>query len=1701
MISTKERNLRKTIFFTLKTIALILVICFVLEYPAPMIKKAQAAEKVYYVSDIKIFQAKTVEDAQRKCEQEGYICTKKNLNAGAGKGGITLGLEKVYDEDETVVIMGYKVTENKNKALYDISLLHMDDGYQIKDYAEANEEMEKSNTGAAETMYASANEFAFNYKKGSPKAKEAYEGLNLFSIPEAGNAKLGDYIISKKASVSFFAKVITRASAGAVNAITNFLATGLTPMKKATDEETGEKVDVTWATKVKDNNLWEVLEDENTTKDEFDSFDKDYRDEADAFFKQLQQFATNYENGKASFNATKYVNSVKGADVEDVVEDLDKPSDADNAMIYVNAYKFLNEHEAFEGMPLGEYLVKIGKKTSEEVDLRRLYPILDSMSSAQRKMVGMSGILSAISSLGENKKVEEAESLVDKAKSKMKELMDVESFSIWINTNPEMADKKVAFTSDAIRLQGAGKLVNAAGRDKWDDAKKTIQQVMNWINVGSSVITVATWLAGQYGIAGAIVAAKASTSLISATAAAIAGKAIAFSAVVSSWAGIFSLVLLGLTIIFAIVTAIIDYIKKHKAKEYTDMPDYTIDTRSVNGKNVNLTYKAVKDDHGRIADLNAYRAQTGWVCMYATDDPKAGSAIRADENGNVFNIVYGDANNQAGYDCASYFGQITPGNCNTGAKKDEVNGIYINYYTENSLKNRPNSTEASTEKTDNTEVKKSDNTNKKLYYSDLVVVSGKSPEIVKSKIAKKKGDYKFYDQNLCPDARRVKLDEPQYTYIGYQTTTDPDEAIRDIRVGTFAQKGNLTFGELSYAWAGHLGYPADKKDEDKELPEDLDGLFYTIDKNAGTPIEVGKLHLVSNNSDAKAGWEPVTTFSGLPYNFATSRYSGAAEDASSRFIVRPYSYTGYMTEDDNKWENQKAFLYYEPEKKYTSGTKYLSGVFFAFGTDSETGPLYYEATEAKISDFYDTLSAIPFVEEPGASKGVNLAQPYFYKGYIVDSNQKYLRMYYTWSYNPHRALTDVKAFRGVPYLSNLPYTISKAVAYSDKPSGSASKSASYAAATVAVQRSVGNKEYVIRAVAQQNAYMAPDGLLGNTRFDEAHEGFTRESQGGFNFSNKPMPLLPTNLYVTGYVENSHPLTLDDVVISKTRHDATNNNGTITCNVSDETTLGGNKPKGDFSSIQDLKDPHSTTAFNISYPSWTDNDGDPDDSDEKNGSHFHKASTTLYMYIKHPNVKARYISRIFVGAAARDTLNKEDNKELTDDEKENNDRQVDLAAISSAVSAASDEIIHYDVAGDPTKSWYNQVKAGKEAKPPKKGDPAAYVSVARTDDPDEAVRSILLFKSDNKTVADQIRVDGAVYYCASAKTPIKMSNGKQYFLYYSHNQGTVPGKPFTELDISEDVFISGRATALVVDHADVTEYNVDEGKTETKTYAKPHGDPTMQNFIHGKYEAQKVYYNKIFTASADTAKEAQLGLLEQGCTEFCNIDLNKGAGGKCVYFGYRGFTLNQDKINSNSTAEARALEEENQLQEAVYDIICTVGEEFHPEGILSDRYQIYYAPVAMQNDNNNLVGTDLNDGTTGPKIYMYYTTMHVANKYNKTAKNDPSKKLSAMPKDYLHSPLTKIGFALNDYVPYSKDLEASSSGAKEQKAWEYVMNSDNKSHLDLNEGAVSFDSDHMMTDNRITMFAQREDGSVKKSAEITGGYSTALITENKLYLNK
>ena len=48
------------------------------------------------------------------------------------------------------------------------------------------------------------------------------------------------------------------------------------------------------------------------------------------------------------------------------------------------------------------------------------------------------------------------------------------------------------------------------------------------------------------------------------------------------------------------------------------------------------------------------------------------------------------------------------------------------------------------------------------------------------------------------------------------------------------------------------------------------------------------------------------------------------------------------------------------------------------------------------------------------------------------------------------------------------------------------------------------------------------------------------------------------------------------------------------------------------------------------------------------------------------------------------------------------------------------------------------------------------------------------------------------------------------------------------------------------------------------------------------------------------------------------------------------------------------------------------------------------------------------------------------------------------------------------------------------------------------GIVKFDYDHVPTDNRITAFIQREDGSAKSWGEITGGFVSESMTVGTIY---
>ncbi|MBP1588091.1 MAG: hypothetical protein ILO53_06815, partial [Clostridia bacterium] len=99
-------------------------------------------------------------------------------------------------------------------------------------------------------------------------------------------------------------------------------------------------------------------------------------------------------------------------------------------------------------------------------------------------------------------------------------------------------------------------------------------------------------------------------------------------------------------------------------------------------------------------------------------------------------------------------------------------------------------------------------------------------------------------------------------------------------------------------------------------------------------------------------------------------------------------------------------------------------------------------------------------------------------------------------------------------------------------------------------------------------------------------------------------------------------------------------------------------------------------------------------------------------------------------------------------------------------------------------------------------------------------------------------------------------------------------------------------------------------------------------------------------------------------------------------------------------------------------------------------------------------------------------------------------------------LTQLALSQYDRVPYNTSLAGTMEDTQNSvRPWEYVMLADGSRAADLNEGTVAFiNTAHFAYDNRITMFVQRSDGSVKPAGEITGGFVERSMTVGIAYSN-
>lgn len=1621
-----------------------------------------AQDQTIYLSELMTFEAEDEAAARADCESKGYNFVNKNVNEGTSK-------KPVY--------LGYKTTLNEKDAIYEIRLLAMDRGYEIKDKKAMQEEYMKQQTELAETLEAATAEFVSNFADESPKAIDAYNGMNLIVIPEEGNQKLGDFLLAGKGTKDFFAKFIVQASSATLNSVISYLSAGLAQYHKDA-EQSGDKDTTSWGAMVADSALWYVIE-EDLSEDEENELYKQYGDLAQGLHKQFQDFTSHIECAEQRYTG-KQVSTDES--LESVIENTEKMENDETDALYLDVYEKLNNYQATEDMPLGEYIVNLGKMTSDAVDLKLIYPIVDSMSYAQCRMAIHSGLLGAASNVGKNERSSEYNSLLAKTKEKMKSLTSNDFYSIWLNADPDFETSKVAYTSDAIRKNAAQADLE---KDTTDVGHQTIERVLKWAGIVSSSLTVITFIIGKYALAGVLtLIAKFAAEATVATITSVLTTLTTISTVLSTIGLFVGLFILAFTIVYYFMRWILGLIKKSKPKEYTDMPDYVVDAPKTKFGSANVKYKAVKNSVGKIGDLNGYEGQQGWVCMYYTKDTRVGSPIIADDENNIFNVIYGNSSRQNGYDSVNFFGEINPGNCNTFAKNDDVNGIYIHYRTAKSLNNQM----ADAPSTYTPSI------TGKQYYEDIIVRTGKTEMEAKNRIAAK--GYYLIDYNLTPSPYSGHepyddVDETYYTYIGYSITTDPNEAIRDIRVATFLPNSTVNFGDIGYGCGGTIGYKANSSEEDKEFPGDLSGLYITKSPKAGSPIPEGNIHIVDDYSKAQPGWELVTTFSGAPYDFNSVYISGLiAEKAGG--VGQPAKMIGARMDptEDEKWNHKKTLVYYQPEVTYTSGTKYLSGMFFVEGYDVKNG--FREAFEGSnsvsVNGLIEEIKKYPnaAVVEDNLFSSVNFIgiEPFEMDG------ERYSHLCYTYSYNPFRAIYDASIYQSSPYVTSLPYNLSKAATYSDKKAGGAETNVNYVAASV-LSNQAGLETQGCRGFLSQNVYINQV-FLESSR-SSGSEWCSKTLPEGINYGYQKTNLLPTGLYVAGYTENKNPLTLEDVIISSKGYEGKMNNNVITFDVTGEKTISGKEAVGDFVSIQELKNPFSLKPYNIASPTIY----YYDDEDRTNS-----ATVTKYIYIRKKVTKGKYISRVFVGSYCKEDYTPQD-KDNEEDEYKSLSSSTDHQAMLSASQVASGEVIMYNLSNTNEYQWFNYNEDGiSQLKPANEYTYASYISVARTDREEDAVRGLLLFKSDEDAVAEQIQVQGMTYYCASNTTPLRIvkndSEGndpkkdkmeyEKYYLYYTYNKGANPGKPLTEISISSDPFTSGQATVLCTDKEDVVAY--EGGKKVIKEAAITYGNTELNAFIHTAYEhGTNTYFNKLYIGEGNTKKEAMFDLLQQGCTEFCDIDLNVASGGKYIYFGYRGYTVDDDIIKMLPTEDAREIELKNQQIGAVYDIICTVGEPFHPEGINTERYQLHYDPVSSVN---------LNEGTQGPEIYMYYTSTLVANAYNERIKDDLTKIKSNDPADIFTAPVTKIAFARYDRVPFLSTNDIQGDGETNIFRWEYIMNSDFRTVTDFNAGAVKFDDDHGTSDNRVTAFIQRGDGSAKSWGEITGGFVSDSMTVGSIY---
>ena len=1360
-----------------------------------------------YVGEVRIYQGKTAEAAKEACQKDGFIPIEGNLNEGT---------------DEDAIILGYRTTENEEEAITDVRMMQMTSGFSTINYKDLVARQYPGLDSIIDEQYNTIKEFRSKVESGSFNAKTALGFLNLFEIPEL-NMKLGDYYLSDSLNKDMLQKLFLQTTATVTTTAYNQLALGVSDCSEDN-----------WASRVYANkDILEFPENEDDAEagvDPYAQLDRDYLSNAERLVDVIHDFSTKYQNGTARVNGN-------GGEMPDPDPDETSPdvvSEIGSESLALTAHGVLNLYKYDDDTLLGDWLVEMGNMTlSNKAELRKLYPLIASMTHGQivtTQMVGFPVSSYYLNDLSGSEK-DLAES-IGEAQKECRAFDNTETISVWTGVDQKLFDQECAVTGDAQRYTNLKDTAeNLLKRNRFI---ATLEAISEWCSTTTSLAGITAlgmlpnMMVGWFAKDAAVWAASHTTL------AWIFGGLAKGAAFVSAGCSLITLAIL----LIMLIVFLYDCLKPEcDDLTYTDIPTVTMDlSADVNDSDNRglLRYDLIQSPDGK-GDLNAYEGKQ-WNALYSSQNTQAGKPIVVPDSGAPFIVKTNDSENPAGYKAVRNFDEIYAANLNANTKEADAPAVFLFYSypgesantTDVKDEGKPEEAQGDTpqETTAPTETQPAP-AEKKQYIASLYLSCEESETIAKSKLTQQ--GYKVIDVNLTPELRAQKR---SYSYLGYTVTTNEKAAVTDIRMAKIRSTSQaVTYGTVKYTAAGFDGHG--------------NSICYTKDTSVGSPIFADDIQIADKLSDGKKGYVPVCYFGSAAYNFNAC-------------------------ESHTKWDNAK-YIFFSPSEKYTSGTEYISGLYFVSGADAEEAGW-------SLSDYAEKLGGKLLGKENftkgrswhkkvmGAEEGMNC--------YVKDM-QTYLC--YTTTYDPKRAIYDVQFYAGTPRMQNIMTMLTAYTGNNDTNYASTG----YGIANVFMQSSKSMPQY--QAAKTEKEYLSHYSVNN-------YDDFTVGINDAFGCDQKQIDNIipgvkwqtalnqPHMLYACGVKQGYQPLVPGDLVLSS----------------SSEIPAG-------FASIQDVKFPFEAKPLNLAY-------------------YYHEKSdecSPAYLYIRRAApVRGKYIASVKVATYNPDPKWEEEER------KANDDFSNDLCFYSLA--SVSSELLLQNLRQYSVNTWYYKSDKGGEWAATDYEAAAAYLGVTYTDNPAKAIHGLLRMKAKlNETPTETLTVNGAKYSLVQnvtnkEPTPIVSANGEMYYLYATTSSGgSSTGDALTEIKVSDNVFEPGLSTVLTVDHGDTPAKKDFYGNvTAPAEYAIPYGDTEDVLFIHQKTNSSLTGIDSFFVGVGDTEAAALKDLLMQGATSYLPLNLNKGSSSDAsVFIGYHYY--NPDYVNTKRT--------KYYMESAVKDLYVYVGD--------------------------------------------------------------------------------------------------------------------------------------------------------------------------------